>query len=142
MNKKTTLQKIDEAKEQIKQLYSTLTVEFWTHLNDIFEKYPKLESIDVGLNNHEFNDGDPTTFYMRYEDDMIRYLYDGERVCLEEIKYEDSPSVNPDIVNVVKNINDEVVRLFDTTRDIHEKMFGDEYGELTITKKTVKNKIK
>ena len=65
---KESLKKIEELKNQLNAVKSELQKEFKDELKKIFVDNPTLDSIEMSLNNHEFNDGDATSFYIGYED--------------------------------------------------------------------------
>lgn len=75
---KESLKKIEELKNQLNTVKSELQKEFKAELKKIFVDNPTLDSIEMSLNNHEFNDGDATSFYIGYED--MNLMIDGEEV--------------------------------------------------------------
>jgi hypothetical protein len=71
---KESLKKIEELENQLNTVKSELQKEFKAELKKIFVANPTLDSIEMYLNNHEFNDGDATSFYIGYEDMKILSL--------------------------------------------------------------------
>ena len=68
---KDTLSKLEDLNRQRKEIIDRLQDEFNDALKQVFVDNPKLESIDMYVNNHEFNDGDATSFYIGWEDMTI-----------------------------------------------------------------------
>ena len=75
---KESLKKIEELKNQLNAVKSELQNEFKAELKKIFVDNPTLDSIEMYLNNHEFNDGGDTSFYIGYED--LKIVVEGEEV--------------------------------------------------------------
>ena len=75
---KESLKKIEELKNQLNTVKSELQKEFKAELKKIFVDNPTLDSIEMYLNNHEFNDGGATSFYIGYED--LKIVVEGEEV--------------------------------------------------------------
>ena len=61
---KDTLKKLEELNTQRRVLVKQLEQEFNSSLKQVFVDNPKLEQISMYVNNHEFNDGDATSFYI------------------------------------------------------------------------------
>ena len=122
---KELLNKLNEIKDQRIELTKQLKTEFNKTLKQIFIDNPDLEMIFMPLNNHEFNDGDATRFYLGYDD--LTLTIKGEEIERDYEKDHNSPVMNT------------IYELFDCTQDIHEDMFGGEYGSLKITRKSIIN---
>lgn len=122
---KELLNKLNEIKDQRIELTKQLRTEFEKTLKQIFIENPDLEMISMYLNNHEFNDGDATRFYLGYDDLVLTIK--GEEIERDYKKEHNLPVMNT------------VYELFVCTQDIHEDMFGDEYDRLEITRKSIIN---
>jgi len=79
------------------------------------------------LNNHEFNDGDATSFYIGYED--MRLVIEGEDVEREWDNATKDYKANP--------LLESLIQLFGDTQCIHEDLYGDEWEHLSITREEV-----
>jgi len=124
---KETLKKIAKLNDQLNEVKSELQKEFKAELKKIFVGNPKLDSVEMYLNNHEFNDGDATSFYIGYED--MRLVIEGEDVEREWDNATKDYKANP----LLKSL----VQLFGDTQCIHEDLYGDEWEHLSITREEV-----
>lgn len=124
---KESLKKIEELKNQINTVKSELQKEFKAELKKIFVDNPTLDSIEMSLNNHEFNDGDATSFYIGYED--MNLMIDGEEVEREWDNATKEYKPNP--------VLESLIELFGDTQCIHEDLYGDEWEHLSITREEV-----
>jgi len=124
---KESLKKIEELKNQLNAVKSELQKEFKDELKKIFVDNPTLDSIEMSLNNHEFNDGDATSFYIGYED--MNLMIDGEEVEREWDNATKEYKPNP--------VLESLIELFGDTQCIHEDMYGDEWEHLSITREDV-----
>lgn len=127
---KNTIARINELNNQLRDAKKALENEFWIELKNIFDNNPKLESISMYVNNHEFNDGDATTFYLGYDDMTI--TVDDEEVGREWDSKTKEYVSNPTL--------DSLIELFENTQDIHEDMFSGEYENMTIDRDDVLNR--
>lgn len=127
---KNTIARINELNNQLRDAEKALENEFWIELKSIFNNNPKLESVSMYVNNHEFNDGDATSFYLGYEDMTI--TVDGEEVSREWDSKTKEYVSNPTL--------DGLIELFENTQHIHENMFSGEYDNLTIDRDDVLNR--
>ena len=118
---KETLSKIHDLNEQVRIAKNDLATEFKTELKKIFVDHPALESVEMYVNNHEFNDGDTTYFEIGYED--LKIVVDGEEIN------RDDDETNPVI--------ESLVHLFGEVQCIHEDLYGDEYEHLVLHRKKV-----
>ena len=124
---KESLKKIEELKNQLNAVKSELQNEFKSDLKKIFVDNPTLDSVEMYINNHEFNDGDATLFYIGYED--LKIVVEGEEV---EREWDDKTK------EYVENpVLESLIQLFDDTQCIHEDVYGDEYEHLSITREDV-----
>ena len=126
---KESLKKIEELKNQLNAVKSELQKEFKAELKKIFVDNPTLDSIEMSLNNHEFNDGDATSFYIGYED--MNLMIDGEEVEREWDNATKEYKPNP--------LLESLIELFGDTQCIHEDLYGDEWEHLSITREDVLN---
>ena len=124
---KESLKKIEELKNQLNTVKSELQKEFKADLKKIFVDNPTLDSIEMYLNNHEFNDGDATSFYIGYED--MNLMIDGEEVEREWDNATKEYKPNP--------LLESLIELFGDTQCIHEDLYGDEWEHLSITREDV-----
>jgi len=124
---KESLKKIAKLNDQLNEVKSELQKEFKAELKKIFVANPKLDSVEMYLNNHEFNDGDATSFYIGYED--MRLVIEGEDVEREWDNATKDYKANP----LLKSL----VQLFGDTQCIHEDLYGDEWEHLSITREEV-----
>lgn len=124
---KESLKKIEELKNQLNTVKSELQKEFKAELKKIFVANPTLDSIEMYLNNHEFNDGDATSFYIGYED--MNLMIDGEEVEREWDNATKEYKPNP--------LLESLIELFGDTQCIHEDLYGDEWEHLSITSEEV-----
>jgi len=124
---KESLKKIEELKNQLNTVKSELQKEFKAELKKIFVANPTLDSIEMSLNNHEFNDGDATSFYIGYED--MNLMIDGEEVEREWDNATKEYKPNP--------LLESLIELFGDTQCIHEDLYGDEWEHLSITREDV-----
>lgn len=120
---KDTLKKLEELNTQRSVIIKQLEQEFNSALKQVFVDNPKLERISMYVNNHEFNDGDATSFYIGWEDMTI--TVDGNDI---ERQY-GSEKTNP--------LLDNIIELFGQVQDIHENMYGDAYESLTIEREEI-----
>ena len=124
---KESLKKIEELKNQLTAVKSELQNEFKAELKKIFVANPTLDSIEMYLNNHEFNDGGATSFYIGYED--MRLVIEGEDVEREWDNATKDYKANP--------LLESLFQLFGDTQCIHEDMYGDGYEHLSIDRNEV-----
>ena len=126
---KESLKKIEELKNQLNTAKSELQKEFKAELKKIFVDNPTLDSIEMYLNNHEFNDGGATSFYIGYED--LKIVVDGEEVERDWDSETKEYKSNP--------VLESLIELFGDVHCIHEDLYGDEYEHLSITREDVLN---
>lgn len=124
---KDTLKKLTDLENQRREVIHQITKEFNEALKQVFVDNPKLESINMSVNNHEFNDGDATSFYIGWEDMTI--TVDGVEVQREWKTTSKKYVSNPILENLTE--------LFGQVQDIHENIYGDEYENLTIEREEI-----
>lgn len=124
---KDTLKKLEEINNQRHDVIKQLEQEFNSALKQVFVDNPKLESISMYVNNHEFNDGDATLFYIGWEDMTI--TVDGVEMQREWDRNTNAYVENPLLNNLVE--------LFGQVQDIHEDIYGDAYENLTIEREEI-----
>ena len=120
---KDTLKKLAELENQRREVIDQLIKEFNEALKQVFVDNPKLEKIIMYVNNHEFNDGDATSFYLGWEDLIV--TIDGEEISRDWNTGSDNPVVN------------NLAELFEQVQGIHENIYGDVYGELVIEREEI-----
>jgi hypothetical protein len=126
---KESLKKIEELKNQLNTVKSELQKEFKAELKKIFVDNPTLDSVEMYINNHEFNDGGATSFYIGYED--LKIVVEGEEVEREWDNKTKEYVENP--------VLESLIELFGDVQCIHEDLYGDEYEHLSITREDVLN---
>lgn len=126
---KDTLKKLADLDNQRRSVIEQLTSEFNDALKQIFVDNPKLESIRMYASNHEFNDGDATSFYIGWEDMTI--TLDGEEVERSWDRNTKAYISNP--------LLDSLIELFGQVQDIHEDLYGDAYESLNIEREEILN---
>lgn len=126
---KDTLKKLEELNTQRRVLVKQLEQEFNSSLKQVFVDNPKLEQISMYVNNHEFNDGDATSFYIGWEDMTISV--DGEEIQREWDRNTKAYVEHPLLNNLIE--------LFGQVQDIHEDIYGDAYENLTIDREEILN---
>lgn len=124
---KETLSKIQSLNEQVRAAKMELVTEFKSELKRIFVENPTMESIEMYVNNHEFNDGDATSFYLGYED--LKIVVNGEEIEREYDSKNGGYKPNP----VIESLID----LFGDVHCIHEDLYGDECEHLTLSREDV-----
>jgi len=124
---KDTLKKLADLENQRREVIHQITKEFNEALKQVFVDNPNLESINMSVNNHEFNDGDATSFYIGWEDMTI--TVDGVEVQREWKTTSKKYVSNPILENLTE--------LFGQVQDIHENIYGDEYENLTIEREEI-----
>lgn len=124
---KDTLKKLSDLDNQRRSLTDQLKSEFNAALKQVFVDNPKLEYISMYVNNHEFNDGDATKFYIGWDDMTI--TVDGEEV---EREWD-----NKTKAYIEDPLLDSLIELFGQVQDIHEDLYGDTYENLTIDREEI-----
>ena len=124
---KDTLSKLEDLNRQRKEIIDRLQDEFNDALKQVFVDNPTLEKINMSVNNHEFNDGDATSFYIGWEDMTI--TVDGVEVQREWNRNTKEYVSNPILENLTE--------LFGQVQDIHENIYGDAYENLTIEREEI-----
>lgn len=126
---KDTIKKLEELNTQRYEIINQLVKEFNSTLKQVFVDNPTLEKIDLYINNHEFNDGNATSFYIGWEDMTI--TVDGDEMQREWDSKTKKYVSNPILENLID--------LFGQVQDIHEDIYGDEYENLTIDREEILN---
>lgn len=73
MSKNTAIQELRTLQKEVEEKKKTLKPLFNAGLKEVFEANPKTESLEMNLNNHEFNDGDTTHFSLYYDEPTVRF---------------------------------------------------------------------
>ena len=124
---KDTLKKLTDLENQRREVIHQITKEFNEALKQVFVDNSKLESINMSVNNHEFNDGDATSFNIGWEDMTI--TVDGVEVQRKWNSKTKEYVSNPILENLTE--------LFGQVQDIHENIYGDAYEDLTIDREEI-----
>ena len=124
---KDTLSKLADLNRQRKEIIDRLQDEFNDALKQVFVDNPTLEKINMYVNNHEFNDGDATSFNIGWEDMTI--TVDGVEMQREWDRTTKDYVSNPILENLIE--------LFGQVQDIHENIYGDAYEDLTIDREEI-----
>jgi hypothetical protein len=124
---KDTIKKLEELNTQRYKIINQLEKEFNSTLKQVFVDNPTLEKIDIYINNHEFNDGNATSFHIGWEDMTI--TVDGDEMQREWDSKTKKYVSNPILENLID--------LFGQVQDIHEDIYGDEYENLTIDREEI-----
>lgn len=116
---KDTIKEILALNKTKEKLVSKLKKEFDNKIKDLFKKYPEVDRIAIPINNHEYNDGDDTSFEV-YACDMIAF------------------DKNEDEIDSKHAIYAEIINLFELTEidNIHESWYSKEYGDIEMCRKT------
>ena len=117
---KHIIEKLQELNNQRDALLKQMRNEFEGSIKQLFVENENVHGIYMCLNNHEFNDGDQTTFYIGFDDLELRDSEGDEYVNAE--------------------LREKLIDLFGDTQNIHELMYGDEYGELNLTREEILKK--
>jgi hypothetical protein len=105
MNKQDIIIKAKQLKEQIETNEKELQGLFLNDLKEFLQKYPDIKEIQVYINNHEFNDGEPTYFSVNW-DSALFITKDGE-IRIDEIKYgDDNKEYKPIVAEFYKIFED------------------------------------
>jgi len=122
-------QQVADLHKQIEALKETLQLSFKEDLKELLQKHKgKFDEISMGINNHEFNDGDSTYFSLYYDDLTLIYTNaDGESV---ECGGYGEESDNKEM----ESIREEFFELFSSydVDNLHEEIYGGEYGTIAI----------
>ena len=127
------INKLIEQNAIVSKLKIEAKEEFLSNLKQLFADNPNLNQIKIRINNHEFADGDPTSFSLYYEDVEVT---DSDNNIFERNDYGSSDPDRNRSHPLVKVVFD----LFDKydVADLYELIFGDEYNNyLEITSSNV-----
>jgi hypothetical protein len=119
--------KINEFKK-ISQLVNEVKAEFFENLKQLFVDNPKLALITIRVNNHEFNDGDTTSFSLYYEDLTVMDADGNEYQRLSYIPKDNKKENHPLIIAVY-----ELFEEYDVM-DLHERIYGNKHSRIVITR--------
>lgn len=122
-----SINSIKEKTMRIKTLKTEIKETFNAALKQVFIDYPGLSKIEMRVNNHEFNDGDPTYFSL-YIDGMEVTV--NKNVFKSEFDTKLKKYIRPEPLDSLYN-------LFAQTQDYHEDMFSDQIDCFTLTRKDI-----
>lgn len=124
----TIKKEIADLNLRIKSLRTDLQKTYKTDLKELCKKYNgKIDSIRVGINNYEFNDGDTPYFSFYYEDMTLVYS--------DELGNEYEQSSYGAVDNrEIENIREEFIELFKAydVDSFFEELYGEEGEEVEI----------
>jgi hypothetical protein len=129
------INKLSEQIAIVNKLEIEAKEEFLSNLKQLFVDNPTLKQIKILINNHEFADGDPTSFSLYYEDVEVT---DSDNNTFKRNDYKcsdfDRNNSHP-LVSAVFDLFD----IYDVS-NLYELIFGDEYDSyLEITNNNVSN---
>lgn len=131
--KTENVNKLTEQYKIVNEIENEAIAEFRSNLAQLFEDNPTLLQFKIRINNHEFNDGDATSFSIYYEDVEVT---DADGNIFERNDYGSS---DPDR-NRSNPLVNAVYDLFSTydTGNLHERLFGDEYDYIEVSRHNAK----
>lgn len=123
MSKETAIQALKNLQQEIVEKKKSLRPLFEDGLQELFAKYPFVKSLRIGLNNHEFNDGDATHFSLYYEDMDVHFTDD---VILGGYENEGEPT------DAHKAAHKKFVKFFGEfdVDGFYETLYGDAYESI------------
>lgn len=124
MSKETAIQALKDLQKEILEKKKSLRPLFEDGLQELFAKHPLVKSLEVSVNNHEFNDGEPTYFSLYHEDMTVRFSDD-----LELSSYDEEGKATKQQVAA----REEFVEFFGEfdVDGFYEHLYGDAYESLT-----------
>jgi len=116
---KDTIKEILSINKTKEKLVSQLKKEFDNEIKELFKKYPEVNRISIPINNHEYADGDATSFNV-FAYDMMAFDKNENEIDSDHAIYTELPD------------------LFDLTdvENIHESWYSEEYGDIGMYRKT------
>jgi len=116
------IDQLTKLQESVSKIKIDAKVEFIENLKQLFLDNPTLDTIKIRINNHEFNDGDPTNFSLYYEDmevtDTDNNIFErNDYGCKDPDRNRTHPLVAA-AFNIFNKYN---------IADLHENFFGDSY---------------
>lgn len=122
---------INSLQERVNEAQEELFESFNQNLIELFQAHPEIKSLSMGVNNHEFNDGDSTNFSLYHEDMTIHTKDD------EFDGYSEGKEKNP-----LASIRDSFIELFSffDLGDFYERNFNDAYENISFSVKNGKLK--
>lgn len=117
------INKLIEQNAIVSKLKDEAEEEFLANLKQLFADNPNLAQIKIRINNHEFADGDATSFSLYYEDVEVT---DTESNTFERNDYKSSDPDRNRSHPLVKVVYD-LFEKYDVS-DLHERIFEKEYN--------------
>jgi len=116
---------IDQLNKQIETLNSSKKEIFQSEVNRLLEKHKgKVGSVTIGMNNHEFNDGNATYFSLYVEDLALNFTDE----LGNEYNYDSYPKKK---IPELELIRDEFVKFFGLfDDDFYESIYSGKYDEI------------
>lgn len=126
MSSKTAIQALKQLQQEIIEKKKSLRPLFEDGLLELFKKHPTVKSLEVSINNHEFNDGEATYFGVHYEY-MTVHFSDG----IELSSYDER------VLPQHEAARDEFVAAFSEfdVDGFYETLYGDAYESLTFKRR-------
>lgn len=128
MNKETAIQALKTLQQEIADKKKALRPLFENGLRELFaSQQPAVKSVEVRINNHEFNDGDATYFGFYYDDLGISFS-DGTAIS-------DYNGDEGAVTDQHRAAQAEFVKFFGEfdVDGFYETLYGDAYESLTFT---------
>jgi len=116
---------------------------FLFQLEKLFADYEKLQEFRVTVSNHEFNDGDATSFYVNSEEPKLNGCYYDDYSSDFYEEDVDEGKIIEDLefsIEEAKEVSERITLIFNTFDDIMESLYGD-YTDRIIFKRA-KDKVK
>lgn len=127
------IKELAKQQEIVSKLIVDAKEEFIANLKQLFVDNPTLQQIKIRINNHEFADGDATSFSLYYEDVEVT---DTDNNIFERNDYGSSDPDRNRSNPLVSAVFD-LFNIYDVG-DLYEYIFGDEYNTyLEITRGNV-----
>lgn len=142
--KTNRIEEYKQFEKTIEERKKAVKIEFLENLLEYFKNSPEISYINVRVNNHEFADGDATSFSIYYEDEVnVKFSHIDEEIeglCVGNYcKFEETgDGVTKENWKKVK----EFVKILDLYTTIHESTFGeDAYEYLEFSDIYIKSKL-
>lgn len=128
MSKETAIQALKDLQNEIIERKKSLRPLFEGGLQELFTKHPTVKNLSVRINNHAFNDGDPTHFSLYYKDGLSVNFSDGVVISAYD-------GDEGDVTEQHEAIRKEFIKFFGEfdVDGFYETLYGDAYESLTFT---------
>lgn len=124
-----TINKIKAIVKQVKDLQKELSTLFKADIAAFLKKHEEsFDGVRIGVSNHEFSDGDLTSFYLLYEEpEYIHFSKNDESL-------DDENDETPEIFQPAQKEFSKLLGKYDV-EDFFEQEFGNYYESVDITVK-------